>query len=236
MKIKITNRHLRDLLSSVTIFVLRVILLTCKVQYINKEYIDEYLVGNKKVVISTWHRCAVYFLFKYGYLHPMVLFSASRDGDLLANFAQKLGVIAARGSSTRGGKEGSKKLIDFLTSEGTVVATVADGPQGPALRAKPGLVRVAQKSGVHLMPLIWSANRVWMFVGTWDKTIIPKPFARIVISASKPYLIPETAEGGEFDAYVRDMEQTLNSMTREVDRMADHHDPNMKRIVREDGL
>jgi hypothetical protein len=236
MGIKITNRHLVGLLSSVTIVALRIILFTCKLQYINKEYIDEYLVGDKQVVISTWHRCAVYFLFKYGYLHPMVLFSASRDGDLLADFAQKLGIIAARGSSTRGGKEGSQKLIDFLTSGGGVVATVADGPQGPALRAKPGLVRIAQKAGVHLMPLIWAANRVWMFAGAWDKTIIPKPFSRIVICASKPYLIPETAEGEEFDAYVRDMEQTLNSMTREVDGMVDHHDPNMERIVREDGL
>jgi hypothetical protein len=236
MKIRISNKRLISLLSYTVIFVLRLILVTCRVRYINKEYIDEYLVGNKQVVITTWHRCAVYFLFKYGYLHPMVLFSASGDGDLLATFAEQLGVIAARGSSTRGGKEGSQKLIEFLTGGGGVVATVADGPQGPALRAKPGLARIAQKSGVHLMPFIWSADRVWMFMGAWDKTIIPKPFSKIVISASKPYLIPETAEGKEFDVYVKGMEQTLNSMTREVDRMVDHHDPNMDFIIHEDGL
>lgn len=236
MRIRISNRHLRGLLSYTAIFVLRGILSTCKVHYINKEYIEEYLVGDKKVVITTWHRCAIYFLLKYGSLHPMVLFSSSRDGDLLADFAQKVGVIAARGSSTRGGKEGSERLIDFLASQGSVVATVADGPQGPALRAKPGLVRIAQKSGVYLMPLIWSATRVWMFAKAWDRTIIPKPFSRIVISASKPYLIPKSAEGEEFDAYVKDMERTLNSMTRDVDRMVDHHDPNVERIVQEDGL
>lgn len=236
MKIKIINRHLVGLLCLVTIFVLRVIRITCKVQYINKEYIDDYLVGDKRVVISTWHRCAVYLLFTYGSLHPMVLLSPSKDGDLLADFSKKLGCVIARGSSTRGGKEGSQKLVDFLTSGGGAVASVADGPRGPALRAKPGLVRVAQKSGVHLMPLIWSADRVWMFTRAWDKTIIPKPFSRIVIFASKPYLIPESATGEEFDAYVRDMEHTLNSMTREVDGMVDHHDPNMERIVRKDGL
>jgi lysophospholipid acyltransferase (LPLAT)-like uncharacterized protein len=104
------------------------------------------------------------------------------------------------------------------------------------LRAKPGLVRIAQKSGVHLMPVIWSATRVWMFSRAWDRMIIPKPFSKIVIFASKPYLIPKTAEGEEFDAYVKAMEQTLNSMTREVDRMVDHRDPNMERIVQEDGL
>jgi len=236
MNIKISNRHMRGLLSYTAIVVLRLILSTCKVHYINKEYIDEYLVGDKKVVITTWHRGAIYFLLKYGPLHPMVLFSSSRDGDILADFAQKAGVIAARGSSTRGGKEGSKRLIDFLTSGGSVVATVADGPQGPALRAKPGLVRIAQKSGAYLMPLIWSATRVWIFSRAWDRTIIPKPFSRIVISASRPYLIPKTADGEEFNAYVKDMERTLNSITREVDGMVDHHDPNLERIVQEDGL
>jgi lysophospholipid acyltransferase (LPLAT)-like uncharacterized protein len=236
MRIRISNRYLKGVLSYTAIFLLRVILLTCRVRYINKQHVDTFLLGEKKVVITTWHRCAIYFLLKYGSLHPMVLFSSSRDGDLLADFAQKVGVIAARGSSTRGGREGSERLIDFLTSGGGVVATVADGPQGPALRAKPGLVRIAQKSGVHLMPLIWSATRVWMFKRAWDRTIIPKPFSKIVISASEPYLIPKAAEGEKFDAYVKDMERTLNSMTRDVDRMVDHHDPNVERIVQEDGL
>jgi len=75
-----------------------------------------------------------------------------------------------------------------------------------------------------------------MFARAWDRTIIPKPFSRIVISASKPYLIPKTADGEEFDAYVKDMERTLNFMTRDVDGMVDHHDPNVERIFQEDGL
>jgi len=218
------------------IVVLRAILTTCKVRYINKEYVDEYLFGDKKVVISTWHRCTIYFMIKYGYLHPMALLSPSKDGDLLADFSKKLGFVVARGSSSRGGKQGSEQLVDFLNTGGRIATTVADGPQGPALRAKPGLVRIAQKSGVHLIPLVWSATRVWMFAKAWDRTIIPKPFSRIVISASKPYLIPKSAEGEEFDAYVKDMERTLNVMTKQVDEMVGHHDPNVERIVQEDGL
>ncbi len=236
MRVKITNRHLRGILSYLAIFFLRLILSTCRIQYINKEYVDEYLLGEKKVVITTWHRCAVYFLLKFGFLHPMVLFSLSSDGELLADFAKRVGVIPARGSSTRGGKEGSNQLLSFLNSGGGVVATVADGPTGPALRAKPGLVRIAQKSGVHLMPLIWSATKVWMFSRAWDKMIIPKPFSTIVIYASKPYLIPKEAKGEEFDRYVREMERTLIVMTRDVDAIAGHHDPNMEQILRRKDL
>jgi lysophospholipid acyltransferase (LPLAT)-like uncharacterized protein len=236
MSIRISNRCVVGLLSYLAVLVLRVILFTCRVQYLNKRYIDEYLLGDKQVVIATWHRCAIYFLFKYAFVRPMVLFSASRDGDLLADFAIRVGVIPARGSSTRGGKEGSKEMVRFLRSGGRVVATVADGPQGPALRAKPGLVRIAQKSGVHLLPMTWSADKVWMFNKAWDKMIIPRPFSRIVISASEPYRIPKEAEGEEFDTYVKGMERTLNLMTRDVDAMVNHHDPNMDLILREDDL
>ncbi len=236
MRIRITNRYVIGFLSCLAIFLLRVITFTCKVQYINKRYIDEFLLGDKKLVITTWHRCAIYFLFKYGFLHPMVLFSSSKDGDLLADFARKAGIIPARGSSTRGGKEGSDQMLKFLHTRGRIVATVADGPQGPALRAKPGLVRIAQKSGVHLMPMTWSADKVWMLVKAWDKMIIPRPFSRIVISALEPYLIPKEAKGVEFDNYVKGMERTLNAMTRDVDAMVNHHDPNMDLILKEDGI
>ena len=236
MRIRISNRYIASLLSCLVVCVLRIILFTCRVRYINRNYIDEYLLGNRKVVVTTWHRCAVYLLIKYGFVHPMVLFSSSKDGDLLADFARKVGVIPARGSSTRGGKEGSEQMVEFLHAGGRVVATVADGPQGPAFRAKPGLVRIAQKSGVHLMPMTWSADRVWMFVKAWDKMIIPKPFSKIVIYASEPYLIPREAKDEEFDNYVKGMETTLNVMTRDVDAMVDHHDPNMDLILKEEGF
>jgi lysophospholipid acyltransferase (LPLAT)-like uncharacterized protein len=219
-----------------TIFILKAIIFTCKVRYINKKYIDEFIFGDKKLVVSAWHRCSIYFLLKYGSFHPMVLISPSEDGNLLVDFAKKLGAIPVRGSSTRGGRKGSRQMVEFLNSGGRAVATVADGPRGPALRAKPGLVKVCQKTGVQLMPITWSADRVWVFRKAWDKTIIPKPFSNIIISASEPFLVPREAKGKAFDYYVKKMEKTLNSMTLEVDNIAGHHDPNLDKIAREDNL
>lgn len=236
MGIKITKKYQISLFTSLGLFFLKLILITCRVRYINKHYIDDYILGTRKVVVATWHRCAIYFLLKFGPAHPMTLLSASRDGDLLADFARKAGVIPARGSSTRGGKQGSLQMLEYLETGGRIVATVADGPQGPALRAKPGLVRIAQKAGVPLIPITWSGTRVWMFSGAWDKTIIPKPFSTIVISASKPFMIPKDVRGAEFDLYVKKMERTLNVITRKADRIVNHHDPNMDRIIREDGM
>lgn len=236
MKVKIKNKYVINALSLVSVYILKAILLTCKFVYINKKHIDEYLLGEKRVVITAWHRCAILLLIKYGHTHPAVLFSSSRDGELLAGFAQKTGVIPVRGSSTRGGKQGAETLVSFLNHGGRVVATVADGPQGPALRAKPGLVRISQKAGVHLMPITWSASRVWLFEKAWDKTIIPKPFSTIVMSASEPYIIPKKADGEVFNHYVKDMEKKLNTLTKEADSIVGHRDPNMEIIIKQDRL
>ena len=235
MKLKINNKYVIHCLSLVSILILRAILLTCKVRYINKRYIDEYLLGNKKAVLATWHRCALVFLCKFGFIHPMVMVSSSRDGELLANFAKRTGSILARGSSTRGGKEGAEKLVNFLRTGGRVVATVADGPQGPPLRAKPGLVRIAQRTGAHLLPIVWSADRVWVFKRAWDKLIIPKAFSTIIISASEPYRITKKANGVVFDKYVKKMEGSLNTQIRAVDSMCGYSDPNLELILREKG-
>ena len=235
MKIRIKNRCLVGFISYLTILALKIISSTCKVRYINKKYIDEFVFGGKKVVITAWHRCSIYFLLKYSpIVHPMVLISPSEDGDLLVDFAKKLGAIPVRGSSTKGAKEGSRQMVKFLNTGGRIVATVADGPQGPALRAKPGLVRISQKSGAHLMPVTWSADRVWMFYRAWDNMIIPKPFSNVVISVSEPFLIPKEAKGKEFELYVKKMEKILNDMTLEVDNMVGHSDPNLDRIIREE--
>ncbi len=98
MKIRIKNRYLITFISYLTIFTLKIITFTCKVRYINKKYIDEFILSDKKLVVAAWHRCSIYFLLKYGSLHPMVLISPSEDGDLLVDFAKKLGVIPVRGS------------------------------------------------------------------------------------------------------------------------------------------
>ena len=40
---------------------------TCKVTFINEQVYSEYASNNMPVVVGTWHRAAIYFLYFFGH-------------------------------------------------------------------------------------------------------------------------------------------------------------------------
>lgn len=104
--------------------------------------------------------------------------SASRDGDLIDAALGALGYAeAARGSSSRGGAVAQLSLLRSLQA-GRSVAVVVDGPRGPAGRPKPGIARLARRTGRPITPFSCRARFAWRF-GSWDAACLPLPFARV---------------------------------------------------------
>jgi hypothetical protein len=85
-----------------------------------------------------------------------------------------------RGSSSRGGKEALRKMIDHLNQTG-LAGHIVDGPKGPAGNVKAGVIQLAHAADAAIIPFYISADRAWYF-NSWDSFFIPKPFARVVIS------------------------------------------------------
>jgi len=61
-----------------------------------------------------------------------------------------------------------------------------DGPSGPVHQSKPGILFLAQKLGYPIVPVAASADRAWVFVNTWCRYFLPKPFSRCTIGFGKP--------------------------------------------------
>jgi lysophospholipid acyltransferase (LPLAT)-like uncharacterized protein len=200
---------------------------TCPVKITRPELYEEWAFSDRQIIAATWHRSAVFFVYFFGFLKPMIMFSRSKDGEYLTRFAQKFGVQPARGSSSRGGAEGLKEMITHLKGGGKACATVMDGPRGPARVAKKGLIVLAMETGVPLIPIIWSARRVWTFKKSWDQTMIPKPFSQIIINCTDPISIPPDLKPDELEDYRLKFEQILNTLTDEVDQMCGYHPPSV---------
>ena len=97
-----------------------------------------------------------------------------------------------RGSSSRGGPQALAELTDLVRS-GWGSAIVADGPRGPAQQAKIGCVLAARNSGTPLIP--WACHaEPNMRAKNWDRTMIPKPFARITVAFGDPIFVPAGAD------------------------------------------
>ena len=144
-----------------------------------------------------------------GYL---TIVSRSRDGEFAAGLAKKLGWYGFRGSPKKGGAAALKGIISaFRGSRGG--GFVADGSQGPALIAQKGILLLAKFSGCPIMPVSVAADRCWRF-RSWDRTLLPKPFARLVFSFGPLIKVERDATEDRMEEQRLELERSLNEITR----------------------
>lgn len=136
--------------------------------------------------------------------------SASEDGEFVARILARQGVVAVRGSRNRGGLSALKGLIGLLR-RGYNAAIVGDGSQGPARVMQAGAILLAGTSGAPILPLVVAADRYWAF-RSWDRTLLPKPFARLDLWYGEPLMVPEKSGADEIERCRQEMEHRLNAL------------------------
>ncbi len=198
---------------------------TCRVELINGRVLREYFDQGKPLVGVSWHRGGIFAAFYFGRYHPAFMVSRSQDGELAARYARLVGAVPVRGSSSSGGATALKELERALREECAVAATVADGPQGPPYVAKAGLAVLASRTGLPLVPVMWSTDRAWVFKNAWDKQMIPKPFARVKMAFGDPIEVERDLPPEKIEELRRLMESRLNQLTEMVDELCGHRDP-----------
>ena len=147
-----------------------------------------------------------------------VAVSRSRDGELIRSTLLSLGYQEpARGSSSRGGSAALRGLMRFRGA-GTTVAVLVDGPRGPARVAKTGIISLARLTHTPIQPVAFSA-RPAIRLGSWDQSLLPLPFARVVCAFGKP-LAPET-DGDERleQSAARGLDEELSKLHHAADRV-----------------
>jgi lysophospholipid acyltransferase (LPLAT)-like uncharacterized protein len=151
---------------------------------------------------ALWHNRLLIFPFVLRRFFPnrdgAALISASRDGDLLADAIQRFGYGVVRGSSSRLGASAVRQLTEVLAGGRDVVIT-PDGPRGPAYELGPGIIFLAQKSGAAVLPMNLEYSHCWR-LGSWDRFIVPRPFAKVRILINPPHRIRATATQEEFES------------------------------------
>lgn len=146
-----------------------------------KAWLD-YLGQGGKVLLCVWHQqffAAIRHFKSYESYQPTLMISKSQDGDIIARIAEKQGWCAVRGSSSRDGGKAMKEVIERLKTSG-LAGHIVDGPQGPAGIVKAGVISIARAANAVVVPFYTSADRAWFF-NSWDRFMLPKPFARVTI-------------------------------------------------------
>lgn len=144
---------------------------------------------------------------------PMV--SPSKDGELVTFVGEKFGFEAVRGSTSRRGLEALSE-IDAFIGKGKYTGLAVDGPRGPRRLAKSGIVDIARRTGVAVLPFTAVADRYWVFHKSWDRFRVPKPFARVAIRYGTPIIVPRETVGTAFGLIKRQVTAALNGLEEQV--------------------
>ena len=152
------------------------------------------------VIYAFWHRFQLLLLFDHRARGVHVLVSRSRDGEMVARALRHFGYRTVRGSSSRGGGTAFLELLDVV-KRGESVAFTPDGPRGPARSVQPGVLALAARTGIPIVPVAWAGSRT-KELRSWDKMLVPLPFARYAVVYADPLAIID--EGPEAQARLRD--------------------------------
>jgi lysophospholipid acyltransferase (LPLAT)-like uncharacterized protein len=191
-------------------YLVRAYLLLIKIKTVNEEIILRQLKSGQKVIAAIWHQrilVVMGYARKFSGYEPSVMISQSRDGEMIAKVYSRFNFRPIRGSSSRGGKEALMNMVEDLVHH-QIAVHILDGPRGPRGVVKPGLIVMAQLSGVPIVPVYISVNRAWV-LDSWDRFIIPKPFSTVVIRLDSPIYVPKSMDSEAFEITRKEIEQHL---------------------------
>ncbi len=153
----------------------------------------EDLIANGGVIMVTWHGRALvpFTVMRNRGCHALV--SRSGDGALLAGVLENLGWGLIRGSTGRGAVAALKRAKTILSEPGAFLAFTPDGPRGPAGVAQPGMIYLARKTSKPLIPVGIAGSPRKLFA-SWDRFMVPLPFARVHFIYGEPLAIPENED------------------------------------------
>lgn len=166
------------------VWLVRLLGWTWRIRVINGEAIRRFRAERRPIVFALWHGQLLPLLYQHRREGVVVLISEHTDGEIIARVARAFGFGTVRGSTSRGAARALLELASVLES-GHDVALTPDGPRGPAKSFAPGVMVVAQRAGAPIVGVVATADRAWR-LKSWDRFLIPKPFARIAVSYVDP--------------------------------------------------
>jgi hypothetical protein len=180
---------------------------------------------NRGMVIAVWHQDVICVPWAYSWLHPHTIASVGDSGEVITRLLKLCGYTVFRGGSSKRASRRKKVLEEFIQHlrqvDRPVVGITVDGSSGPAYRMKTGVIVMAMQIGAPVYVLrIWSKRRI--LLPTWDRTMLPLPFNKIVIMAEGPYPLPDEIDRKEvFQQFHRFIENQLLATTYKCFSMLD---------------
>lgn len=175
-------------------FMLRLLTITLRIKFHDKPDLSNdsaFVFWHSKMLAGWW-------IFRDKNYAALV--SQSKDGEILSNLLHKWNYKVVRGSSSKGGKEAVKEIINYVKS-GTSAVITPDGPRGPAKVIKNGVLVISKECGIPVIPVKITYSHKIILSNSWDKFEIPLPFTKCNIVFGSKHYYKEFLENKELDNF-----------------------------------
>lgn len=181
---------------------------TTRIYWFKSEEGERLEKEGKGVIYAVWHNQQLFLLYPYKGQKIAPLISQSSDGEYIARCLPKFGMLAVRGSSSRGG---ARALIHLMHAarDGYSPMLTPDGPRGPIYKVQSGILFLAKKTGLPIIP-VGTALSHKIKVGSWDKMRVPLPFGKTALTYGK---IVRVKDDADMERAAKELEEQLNWAT-----------------------
>ena len=162
---------------------------TLRVELLNSERYADLKAKRVPILFALWHGRMFLPIDAHRNEGIVTMASKSQDGNIITRWLENNGYLVTRGSTSRGGSEALRRMVRHVRSGHNVALTV-DGPKGPARVVQSGVVRLARMTDAWILPISFSSS-LPLFLRSWDRYLLPKPFSRNVVAYGEPFAVPQ---------------------------------------------
>src|SRR5262249_49586138 len=191
---------------------LAVLRATLRVEVLHRERYEQLREKGVRILFALWRGRMLLPIQRHRRQGIVTMASQSKDGEIIALWLARNGYVVVRGSTTRRGGQALREMVRHVRS-GRHSALTVDGPKGPARVVQPGVVQLARLTGAWILPITSSSARP-KFLKSWDRYLLPRPFAKCVVLYGKPFPIEPNESDDGASARIGD---ALEAATREAD-------------------
>jgi len=152
-----------------------------------------------RYLYALWHEYLMLPAVTLGHPDLAVLISKHADGQLLGSLITSMGMGMVLGSTNRGGIEAVKQIVAGTAGRRHLVVT-PDGPRGPRREVQPGVVYIASRTGMQLVPVGIGLQHPFR-MKSWDRFAVPRPGSRAVLINGTPMDIPNGLKSAGLEEY-----------------------------------
>ena len=162
---------------------------------------------DNKAIFIFWHGKMLLGWWLFRNQNPGAMISKSKDGELLSNLLISWGYKLYRGSSSSDGKLALEEIVKDISAIDKIVIT-PDGPRGPAKQFKNGVLSLALKTGIPIIPVKINLHSK-KILSSWDGFEIPYPFSTCDVTFGEPVYYNEYLSGDKLNSFMKVLEEKM---------------------------